>query len=251
MNTQSFKVIIGVMGCITNEKYMLQIKKINETWGKNVSKFVKVLFFLGEEKLNTQEFNGEEYIYLNGVLNDYLSASDKQNLGLKYIHDNYNCDFSLIVGSDSFVNIPKLLLFLENYNSEDKLYIGGHGCNRVIGNKNYYFHSGAGIILSSLALKQLYPYLSNLLNEWTTICKNNNVHYLIVACDVAISYYIQEYTDIQIIKSTNSSFRSCNHTGYPCHQMNNNVNDIIVCHLMSLKDMDDFNNILLSNNYFI
>jgi len=251
---KSYKIIIGVISCITIEKYMLQIKKINETWGNNHSTSVKILFFLGEQQLlNNNNFNNEQYIYLNGVDNDYLSASYKQNLGLKYIYDNYNCNFTMIVGSDTFLNIPKLLLFLDNYNCEDNLYIGGHGCHRQISNKLYYFHSGgAGFILSSFALKQLYPYLFNLFYNWSNICKKNNIEYLIDACDVAISYFLQEYTHINIIKIDDLLFRHCNYKGQPCHLNNHSsIHNIISCHLMSLTDMDEFNNILLSNNYFI
>jgi hypothetical protein len=45
---------------------------------------VKLLFFMGEEK-TTDEFVGDEFVYLPGVSNDYLSASYKQYLGLKLI----------------------------------------------------------------------------------------------------------------------------------------------------------------------
>ena len=86
-----YDVIFCIYGCLTVEKYKNQLLKLQDTWGlKATSMNYKVLYFLGEEKT---EYHGEEFVYLNGVSNDYISASYKQNLGLKYIHDNYNYNF--------------------------------------------------------------------------------------------------------------------------------------------------------------
>jgi hypothetical protein len=103
---------------------------------------------------------------------------------------------------------------MSTYFDNKKLYIGGHGDYRMIGNENIYYHSGGGFILSKAILSELYPQLYNIQNEWVTICSKNYVEYLIPACDVLIGYYVSKKDDIEIIK--NENFYACNHKGY-CH----------------------------------
>ena len=249
---QNYKLIICVFACVTIKKYKEQVIKINQTWGNNCDKSVKLLYFLGEEKNN--EFNGEQYIYLPNVSNEYLSASYKQFLGLKYIYENYNAEFIICCGTDTFINIPKLLLFLNRFNSNNNLYIGGHGCIRTIGDRAYYFHSGGpGFIISNICLQKLYPFLNDLMEKWINICSINNVHYLISACDVAISYFIQNYINSDIIKIDDLSFLHCNFNGHPCPHHKNKIDkkNIITCHSMSLYDFDEFYKFLKENNFFV
>lgn len=246
----NFKLIICIFGCVTIDKYRNQIKKIKETYEKYCNKDVKMLFFLGENKY--ANYHEDNFIYLPNIGDDYISASYKQQLGLKYIHDNYNPDFVLCCGTDTFINIPKLLLFIEKFDRNKNLYIGGHGCHRNISGKSYYFHSGGpGFIISNECLKKLYPYLNNLTDNWTKICKDSGIDNLIPACDVAISYFLQYYVHTDVIKTNDLSFIHCNHRGYPCHVNKIIMKDIISCHSMSLKDFDEFNNILKINNYFL
>lgn len=246
----TYKMIICIFGCITIEKYRNQIQKIKETYEKNCNENIKILYFLSENSYN--DYHDENFIYLKNVSDDYLSASYKQQFGLKYIYENYDADFVLCCGTDTFINIPKLLLFIEQFDRTNNLYIGGHGCHRQIGDTLYYFHSGGpGFIISNECLKQLYPYLNDLTDKWIDICKNNNIENLIPACDVAISYYLQKYINVEIIKTNDLSFIHCNYRGYPCHTGQVNMNEIISCHLMSLNDFDVFHQILISNNYFI
>ena len=108
-------IIICVFGCVTVEKYKLQVQQINETWGNRAKNFnnIKILFFLGEEKVD--EFSSEEYIYLPSVQNDYISASYKQNLGLKYIFDNHK-DFDFELFENTKIVSPKL--YIEKYLQE-------------------------------------------------------------------------------------------------------------------------------------
>ena len=85
-------LVIVVFACDTVEKYKRQIETINSTWGKKCETYqnVKILFFLGEEK--TQNFTDTDnckYINLEGVKNDYMSASYKQFLGMKHVYENY------------------------------------------------------------------------------------------------------------------------------------------------------------------
>ena len=236
---------------MTISKYRNQIEKINNTWGKNCrGGFAKLLYFLGEEKCS--DFQGDEYIYLPNIINDYLSASYKQYLGMKYIYENYKTDFVLCCGTDTFVNIPKLLQFLTHFDPNEKLYIGGHGCVRNICDKSYYFHSGGpGFIISSSCLEKLYPFLSDLTEKWIEICNSNDLEYLLPSCDVGISYFLQNLVEHRVVKTEDLSFLHCNHRGAPCHNGQINMSNIISCHNMSLSDFDEFYNILLNNNFYL
>jgi len=136
-------IVICIFACATIDKYKNQILKINDTWGKYAeNKGIKVLYFLGEEPTDLID---DKYVYLKGVSNDYLSASYKQNLGLKYIYENYDAKYVYCCGTDTYINIEKLILYLKTFNDHDKLYIGGGGNNtlyRNIGNRMIYYHSG-------------------------------------------------------------------------------------------------------------
>jgi hypothetical protein len=80
----------------------------------------------------------------------------------------------------------------------------------------------------------------------------NNIEILTTACDVAISYYLQQpEIDSTIIKTNDLSFLHCNYQGYPCHINQPEMSNIISCHLMSPTDFINFTNILNSNNFFI
>lgn len=246
----TYRIIIAVYGCVTHHIYREQIVKINNTWGNQANEKVKIVYFLGEE--THADFIGDTYVYLPTVGNDYLSASYKQSLGLKYIYENYKTDFVLCCGTDTFLNIPKLLIFLEQFNPIDNLYIGGHGCNRMIGNTPVYFHSGGpGFVLTNSCLKKIYPMCNDLTDKWIEICKNTNMESLCSCCDVAISYFLQTCINVEIVKTNGLQFIHCNYRGYPCHINEPNIAEIISCHYMSLQDFDDFYNILLHSNFFI
>ena len=132
-------------------------------------------------------------IYLKDVKNDYESAAYKQNLGLKYIYENYNADFVFTCGTDTYINIDNLLSYISEFDKNQKLYIGGHGDYRMVGNDNIYYHScGSGFILTNSVLSELYSQLFNLQNEWITVCLEINWEKLIPACDVLIGYYVSK-----------------------------------------------------------
>jgi hypothetical protein len=249
-----YKIIVNIFACSTVEKYKQEIIKINETWGKKAEENgIKILFFLGEEK--TDLIDDNKYIYLKDVKNDYNSAAYKQNFGLKYIYENYNVDFVFTCGTDTYINIENFLLYINKLDKNKKLYIGGHGSYRMIGNDNTYFHSGgSGFILSNSVLSELYSQLYNIQNEWTTVCVKNNVQYLIVACDVLIGYYVSKIVNIEIIN--NENFYACNYKGYynnntcKCCGDKVNIYEIITCHHMSLDEFDEYTDILKNNNIY-
>jgi len=235
-------LVVCVFGCDTIERYREQIQNILQTWGKEYP--VKVLFFLGKEG----PFEGPEFIRLP-VSDDYLSASYKQFWGLKYIKEQYSPKFVLCCGTDTYLNIPKLLAFLDVYNPLVPLYIGGHGDVRQIG-ETYYFHSGGpGFVISGAFLDTLYPKLEGIMDEWTEICIKNNVHDLIPACDVAMGYFAKKM-GARTVKTNDLSFIHCNYLGYPCHQGQVKMEDIISCHCMSSEDFRAFTRILEENRYF-
>lgn len=247
-----YDLIFCVFACDKFEKYCQEIRLINETWGKQCIDRVKLLFFLGEEK--TDEFVGDCYINLKDVKDDYFSASHKQFLGLKYIYDNYKFKYVHCCGTDTFINVPKLLKLLNEFNFNEPLYIGGHGCVRKIYGKDYYFHSGGpGFSISKSCIHILYPILDKIVHLWNQICIDEN-NGLSCACDVAISYYLQQPNTTTIIKKCDNFFY-CNYLGhlgnFRCCAEKVVIKDIISCHNMSNINFIDFYNILLQNNFFV
>lgn len=249
---EELDLVICVYACDTINKYKKQILKMNETFSHVLKDYrnIKLLFFLGEEKT---DLVGQSYINLNNVKNDYLSASYKQYLGLKHIYENYKTKFVICIGTDTYVNIKKLDLFLKKFDYNDNLYIGGHGDTRNLGLCRVFFHSGgAGFILTYKCLEKIYPKLENFVDEWIQLCNNNNVEYLIPACDVGIAYLVNlKEINAKTIDCGELTFTNCNFKGVPCHRDKINYNNLISCHNMSLSDFDEFFNLLENNNYFL
>ena len=247
-----YDLIICLYGCDTIQKYKHQIYKLNEVYNDVLREYpnIKIIFFLGEEKTDV---HGDNYINLHGVKNDYLSASYKQFLGLKYIYENFKTKFVIVCGTDTYLNIPKLNNFIKNYDPNDNLYIGGHGDNRNLVTTSVFFHSGGpGFILSCSCLTKIYPKLHNFMNEWILICKKNNIEYLISACDVGIAYLVNlKEISAKTIDVGELVFTHCNFRGYPCHAGKINYETLVSCHNMSLSDFDEFTQILKKNNYFV
>lgn len=245
------RLVVCIFGCVTIPKYADQIRKINTTWGSRQIGDVKILFFLGEEPSN--EFIGDQYIYLPGVNNDHLSASYKQFLGLKHTYEEYNPEFVFCCGTDTFVNIPKLLHLLHNFNSNDKLYIGGHGDTRDIFGQQIYYHSGgAGFVLSRACLEAFYPLCDTVMSRWINVLTESDRQYLLPACDVAISYFLQKcVNDVRVIKANEGIFLACNYMGLPCHPGQVRIDDIVTCHFMTLQDCDNFYRVLQHANFFM
>jgi len=252
-----YKLIFNIFACGTIKKYKDEILKINETWGKIAEELgIKILFFLGEEP--TDLIDKDKYIYLKDVDNTYSSAAHKQYLGLKYIYENYNTEFIFTCGTDTYPNIKKLLLYINKFNKNDLLYIGGDDGIRYINNEKIIYHSGgAGFLITNTLLSKLYSNISIIQNQWELLC-NSNDNYLIDACDVSIAYYINKIPNVKMIEKQNS-FYACNYKGFGMNNNNLikccsdkiNVGNIISCHYMSLEDFDKYTNMLIKNNYFV
>ena len=244
-----YDLVVVVMACDTKEKYLHQILKIEETYGKLIHAMsnVKLLYFLGEEV----GLVGEQYIHCKGVLNDYTSVSVKQFHGLKYVYEHFNTKFVMCIGSDTYLNIKKLLLFLKPFDSSKSLYIGGHGAFITIDGKSYYYHGGGpGFILSKPCLETLYPKIKNIdefLTEWFTVRMKNYPDYL-GACDLWMGMLAEEMGAEFVISN---GFYFCNFIGFPCHFQKFNFDEIISCHCMGLEDCDMFTKILEASDYFV
>jgi hypothetical protein len=257
---EKYKLVILVFACDTIEKYRNQIIAINETFGKKCQEYndIKLIYFLGENiteksicKTNTDK--NTSYVYIDGVKDDYESSSYKQWLGLKYIYENYAFDFVICIGTDTYLNIPKMMRFLDSFDPTINYYIGGHGCNRQIGNDNYYFHSGgSGFILTYPVVKKLHIFLPYIMEHWKYVCIKNDVEYLINACDVGISYYINNIKELNCLCVIDDLvFKSCNYKGWPCHIGQIDMTQLISCHFMRIEDVKKFTQILEKNNYFM
>jgi hypothetical protein len=225
------------MACATEPAYKNEILTIEKTWGERALKLgVKVLYFLGEEQ--TDLVDDKKYIYLKNVGNDYHSVIDKQNLGLKYIHDNYQTEFIFVCGTDTYINIDNMLLYINSFDSSKPLFIGGHGDYRTLRNKPYYFHcGGAGFIITGVCLNYIYSTLTSIKDEWHNICIESSREDLISACDVALSYYLQNIigADLQIIENKQQFF-GCNYKGIVHHK---GVGPFMCCNnIIKLKMLD-------------
>ena len=248
-------LVICVYGCDTIVKYKKEILKIQETWGRKAAAYesVKVLFFLGEE---STDLMGDQYVHIEGVKNDYQSASYKQFYGLKYIYENYPCKFVFCCGTDTYINIPLLLKYSTVFRHDTKLYIGGHGAETQLGEKKVYFHSGgAGFLLSHASQTALYPLLGDIVPQWMELCAGASAHHLLPACDVTMAYHMQRL-DAFVFKQTDSVFMGCNYRGLAhghiqCHVGAIQWNTLISCHSMSSVDFDDFTAVLEENGYYV
>ena len=94
--------------------------------------------------------------------------------------------------------------------------------------------------------------LPNLMENWINLCNEHNDQYFISACDLTMSYYLQQPDiNVKIVYVPHLSFLYCNHNGYPCHRNEVNIANIIACHNMSTSDFDEFTEILNNNNYYV
>jgi hypothetical protein len=279
INEKEYDLIICVYGCDTISKYNEQIRVINDTWGKlcNTNEYnVKLLYFLGE-KTNEDSFIGDNYIHLHGVLDDYSSVSYKQYEGLKYIHEKFKYKFVFCCGTDTYVNIPKMLTLIKSFDHNNNLYIGGDIGWRILNNvKYYFFFGGAGFILTKKCLSLLFPLIPTIMNKWTELCiqnktefDKNDEHYntsknLIISkeninsCDISISYFLQQPELNSCLMYLPKLFYYCNYRGftydknYPIYQIKPvYIDHIITCHLMTTQDCYDFTKLLNENSYYM
>jgi Fringe-like len=279
------RIAICVFGCVTIPKYCLQVLKIQETWGRRCEEKynIPVFYFVGEERVVGLDFPGtfrfpDRIIYLPNVKNDYLSASYKQNLGIKYILDNHpDVDFVYVCGTDTYLNIDGLANLLAFVDPNEKICIGGHSNGfpnhefrfdqylkskwvdhpiKSIDNDTIdFFYGGAGFVLTKAMLNAIYPFLATMTDDWVENCTQKNKTDSNGTCDVCIAHYVYclggKYVKYFY------RFYECNYRGiidiskrygYPrycvCCQKHIQPHNIISCHNMSLEDFDNFTKLL-------
>ena len=246
-----YKLVICCLSCDTIPKYQNQILSIKKTYEKTASELfpneVKILFFLGEEVV----FENDNFIHLKGVKNDYLSASYKQYYGLKYIYENYDTEFILIIDTDTYINIPKILKLLSNFDYNKSLMIGGYNDMRIV-NFNWvqFFDGGCGIFISKEFLKVIYPMIKDVdkfMENWIYICSLNKNIDLKNACDVSIACLAKDInadfiqvSGINNIQHFKSDFEVIKKT-----------NPVFTCGNLSLEQFDEYTELLKENNYFL
>ena len=270
MTKPFYNIIFCIFGCDTIEKYRREILKIKETWGKEPpvptgkvpkeptekvpkeptekeptekepTSDNKFLFFLGEHG----PFQGDDYIHLENVENDYLSASHKQYDGLKYIYKKYDFNYIFICGTDTYVLTKNLTKYLEEdprISPDKPLVIGGHGDNRQIcGDTLHFFSGGGGIILTKATMDIIHTELNTMQEEWTWICFENGYHTYTPACDLSLCYFLKR-RGITFV-NVEHRFFNCNYLGYyfgvhDCCAKYVNLATMISCHHMSPEDFD-------------
>ncbi len=269
--------IFCIFACDTITRYKDEIHKIEETWGQEIIDFdrqcsvgadrqeitdrqcsvgahsAKLLFFLGD---TDGPLSGDNYIRLENVGDDYLSAADKQYLGIKYVYENYDFHYLYICGTDTYVLFDNLQKYVrENCDFKEAFVMGGHGDNRQIENVNiHFFAGGAGMVLTKPAVQLLYPRLESLQSDWRDICVANNYISYIPACDASICYFLKQL-NVRFLHAQNRFF-NCNYLGYnntprgvyECCTKTVNVDTMIACHNMSPSDFDNLFSIKSMHN---
>lgn len=258
----NYDLVIGILACDTDQVYCDRIQNIKNTWYSTAKHFsnVKVLFFLGEEI----GMEGDDLIHLPGVKNGHSCLSYKFWNGFNYMYNNFKAKYVAMVDSDVYLNIPKLLKFLNGFDTNKKLYIGGHGDIRKIHGEDVYFYSGGpGCIITTTLLEYLYKKHTNnvdkFMEKWRDICTHETEH-LSDCSDVAIAYLIHmynKYSDnesdkIEILRHDQHFFH-CNilrYSGCPnCSQ--GTIENFISNHCMDHHNFEYLYNVLNYNNHFV
>lgn len=235
------KLSVCVMSTLANDKYKSQIMGCRETWGKQAEeKDIIVRYFCG----NIKDENFSFVTHLDNVGDDYYSATLKQYYGLKYLLKQHPSEFYLIIGTDTYININRVLQMLDKYNYKNSLIIGGYGQTRNIFGYNVFFSlGGGGIFLSHSALKQLAPLFDQLLIDWEIETNKSGYQYLKPACDVSLYHLAWREGITQVIER---DIYSCSWAGYFYNNSNIisnnfcgkiNVETMISCHFMEREDM--------------
>lgn len=239
-----YDIIFCVFACDTIERYRNEIHKMESTC---FNQGCKTLFFLGEQG----PLQGPNYIHLENVGNDYLSAADKQYLGLKYVHEHYTYNYMCVCGTDTYVVVPRLEKYLSQFSSTMPIAIGGHGDSRnICGEHINYLAGGCGIILNYAAVALIYNSLDKMQEQWLDLCVSNNYITWIPACDLSLCYFMHKM-GIEFHYANGLMF-ACNYYGYnntphglfKCCDKMVNPNTLISCHNMSPTDFDTYYNYL-------
>ncbi len=237
---------IVIFGCATIPKYKQEILTIQETWGLDAKRAgIPYYFILGEEPTDLQ---CPEFIYLTGVDNTYESAKYKQFLGHLEICKRHNPDIVFICGTDTFVNIPKLIQASQTFNPEVPYLIGNDGFHKQFGPLDADFLSGGGGLLTTRAANRLLiPYCLAVCQSWTDACTIFRSD-LSAASDVILSFlaHYLKISFVQVYSFYHVSWKSVDAVQGPIR-----IKDITTCHMMSRQDCLEFYEVLRANKYFL
>jgi len=238
-------LIIIIFACATIPRYKEEIQTIEQTWGHTArASGIPVFYFLGEEQTDLQ---GPQYIYLNGVKNDYQSASYKQFLGYQCVLRQCNPDTIFCAGTDTFINIPKLQQLVSLINPESAFLVGNSGTLKEFGPfKGDYFSGGCGLLTTRETHRRIIGFTSFIVDQWINICNEFHSN-LSCACDVVLSF-LCHYCSVQFLQCMN--MYEFPYNMYDPIQGTINQSELISCHTMSKDDFLTFNAILQANNYF-
>lgn len=242
------KLSICVMSTLVNDRYKDQIKACQDTWAKDADRLgITIKYFCG----SVQDSDFDFVTHLDGVGDDYVSATYKQYRGLQYLQSHHPADFYLIVGTDNYVDLPRVLKMLEKYRPEYPFIIGGCMESReIFGRKISFSLGGSGIFLSHGALELASPHFDNLIESWNQETDKPQYSYLKPACDVSIYYLASE---LGITLSIERDLYPGNHRGdfYNMNILNGagvypkmRLDRIVICHFMEPPDMHQYHSSL-------
>jgi Fringe-like len=244
------KLTVLVFGCATKKRYQDELSTIETTYLRHCKTYGVPLYVFVEEDAHVV---GEHYVRLPGVDDTYESNLPKTFSGLKWLVDHDpSLGSVLVVGSDAYPNIPKIVRYLDTLDTTQPLYIGGHGDVRPFHGEDLYFHSGGpGFLLTRTLIDQLYPILTVIPDDWKNRCTTASHAYLRAAGDVAVAYYIYHQCTYTVVNTPGITFSNCNYYGRPCHLGEQNPLTLMCCHLMQREDMIALTALFEQNNFFL
>ena len=233
---------IGLMASLVNDKFKEQIQGCQETWVKESAKLdIPIIYFCGNIRDQKMDSQIKNIIHLEGVKDDYASATYKQYYGLRYLLENKPAQFYLIGGTDNYINIQRCLDMLKKYDSKYPFLIGGHGENKnIFGYSCHYMTGGAGLFLSHSALSQLAPQFDDFIEEYRDELKDHKDK---DACDVSLCHFARQ-ENVTLVKEKDLYYcdwkgKCWNYDEFPCGGIN--YDKMIICHYMEREDMHLYN----------
>ena len=245
------RLLLMIFGCNTKAKYHDQLEMIAKTYQLQADRVGVQVVIILESDTRPLTPSRATVVNLPTVDDSYTSNVPKTFLGLKWIKDqSIQYDFVLALGTDAYPNVPKLHRYLQDYNPDEPIYLGGHGDHRNFPVPLWFHSGGPGFILSRTAVDRLHPWLAMIPDDWAALCTHDK--FFVGAGDMAIAYYLMLYIpEIQIIKTPGIIFSHCNHRGLPCHRGKQKIEDLLSCHSMNPKDMEEYYQLLESNNFYL
>ena len=237
------RLVIGVMATAVNQKYQDQIRACIDTWCRETTELNVPVYFFGGHL----PFPVNNYINLPGAQEDYNSAFDKQFRGLQYLHGHISADFYMIIGTDTYLNIPNLLKLLDKYDPAKDLYLGGHGCHlqhqntRLLdGYTVYYMSGGAGFVLTKGTTTKIVTQIDEIKQEWPLICDRNSKNDLLPACDVALAYYLHKLSIFPTVEKGFYPYTSHGQYEHVVVDRQMDLETLISCHYMTPTLMEEY-----------